>query len=321
MEPQVCKIKEYRIEAGAAKRKVTVALTGDWHISHIVGPRQQAFLRESLGKIQPDVILVQGDMVDSPAALKETRLQAQLVDTLSSCAKIAPTLAVLGNHDLVDPGKKVVGKRRQKTTFAHFLSERVLPEAEKAWREVCEEAGVRLLLDETIELTGIRFFGFYQDAKCSFKDGRWQDNLEEDRRKLKELRKAGKLAPKAGKINWFLAHAPMGKLMDEAELLEGFDVVSFGHTHGGCVPRGLDEIFDWLGYTGGLYGPFGKILPLRQMRGKEKLPGGGAMIINTGMVFAQECAPEFLQKLNWMKAAEVTSVCVVPGMGLGPITR
>ncbi|MBQ8996706.1 hypothetical protein IJ095_01600 [Candidatus Saccharibacteria bacterium] len=113
----------------------------------------------------------------------------------------------------------------------------------------------------------------------------------------------------------------MGKLMDEAELFEGFDVVSFGHTHGGCIPRGLDEIFDWLGYTGGLYGPFGKILPLRQMRGKEKLPGGGVMIINTGMVFAQECAPEFLQKLNWMKAAEVTSVCVVPGMGLGPITR
>jgi len=92
--------------------------------------------------------------------------------------------------------------------------------------------------------------------------------------------------------------------------LRKFDVFSFGHTHGGCVPVGADFVVDALGLHGGIVAPFLKWFPKRFMRGREILPNKASFIVNTGMVMTQNSAPKLLQYVNFLKAAEVTEVVV-----------
>lgn len=312
MEPKVLKIRRHEILAPVA-RPLTVALTGDWHISEIVSAKQRGMLQRAFRKIKPDLIVVLGDMVDSPKALSDERLREQLVKTLALCASFAPTVAVLGNHDVVAPGKKKIFKRRQRTTFEDFRKQRVLDGATEKFREVCAEAGVTLLIDEWFEFENLRLLGMYEDEKCFFVDGHWGENMAERERHLARLAKNGKLAPNEGKVNWLVNHAPLGDLA-YSELLKDFMVQSYGHTHGGSLMLGVDFLVDKFGSTGGVFGPFGKIFPRKQMRGAERLPNGGKLIVNTGMVFVHACEPKPLQYLNFTKAAEVTAISIRPKM-------
>lgn len=311
MEPKVLKIKRYEIPAPAGSRPLTVALTGDWHVSSIVSAKQCGMLRRAFRKIAPDLIIVLGDMVDSPKALEDPSLRAQLVETLQVCTSYAPTVGVLGNHDVVDPGHKRFLEKWPKMTLEEFRKKRVLPNAVEKFREVLSEAGAQLLADEWFEFENLRIFGLYEEEKCFFANGHWGENMAERERHLAELAQDGKLAPSEGKINWLVSHVPL-KDLAYSKYVSGFTVQTYGHTHGGALPLGLDDLADKLRLTGGLYGPFGKVLPRRQMRGAETLPNGSKLIINSGMILVHECTPKPLHYLNFAKAAEVTAISLCP---------
>lgn len=280
-----------------------MALTGDWHISRIVSDRQRQILERALREMRPDVIILQGDLFDTPDAFDDTGLVAKMKKSLKCCTKIAPTVMVLGNHDQIRPVHKPPVSRAD---YMDRLRKGVLQE----WRRLCEGCGVKLLTDEWFEVKGLRIFGMLQDPEAYYcgpnKKG---ENIVEMRRHIKELENEGILKFDPGKIYWFAAHAPINELYKMTEL-GGFRVFSFGHTHGGCVPIIVDLIVDVCGGHGGIVAPFMKWFPRRFMRGREALPGGANYIVNTGMVMTQDSAPRPLHYINCLKAAEVTEVII-----------
>jgi len=282
---------------------VKVALTGDWHVSRIVSDKQYRFLKDKLHKIKPDVIVLQGDLFDTPSALDDGKLVRALQKRMKLCAKIAPTVLVLGNHDQIAP------VHQPPLSYADYLT-RVRRGAVTEWRRICRETGVKLLDDKWLEVRGLCIFGFMQGPEIYYcKPGEKGENYPAMRKKLRELALEEVMKPKDGKVNWFAAHAPIGGLYRMRELGK-FDAFSFGHTHGGCVPVGVDWVVDALGGHGGIVAPFMKWFPSRYMRGCEVLKNGANYIVNTGMVMTQDSAPKILQYANFLKAAEVTEVIV-----------
>ncbi len=302
-EPVFCRTPKYEIKCPDIKSPMKIALTNDWHISRIVSDKQYRFLKNKLKKMRPDVIILQGDLFDAPKSFDETKLVASLKKSMKTCAKIAPTVMVLGNHDQVEPAYK------PPMSHAEYLSrarEGVIDE----WRQLCKDCNVKLLIDDWFEVKGLRIFGMLQDSEMYYcKPGKKGENISAMRKHIKELDRGGVLKFKRGKVHWLAAHAPINRLYTMPEL-SGFDVFSFGHTHGGCVPILADLIVDALGWHGGIVAPFLKWFPSRYMRGREILKNGASYIVNTGMVMTQDSAPKPLHYVNFLKSAEITEVVI-----------
>ncbi|MBQ6396505.1 metallophosphoesterase [Candidatus Saccharibacteria bacterium] len=300
-EPSTTRVRRVEIISEKKIKPKKILLTGDWHISPIVSEKQREILEKTIEREEPDLVLLQGDLIDNAELLRTEQFQNQLVETIRVCSKKATTVGVIGNHDQFERKKKIFGRESLVEYRARFDSG-----AEEILKKVIKEAGAKLLLDEWFEFEGINVFGFYQDVECCFYDRDKNRRFEKMSEKLKKLEQAGVLG-KAGEFNWFLAHAPIERLVFMSEL-EKFDVFSFGHTHGGCVPRGLDKVFDRLRLHGGIVEPHGGLFPKDFMRGVKILPDGRTVIINSGMVATQFSAPRATWYLNFLKAAEVTVV-------------
>lgn len=324
-EPAICKVREYHLahdtksaysDSNLAKNRrpsatkspanlspLTVALTGDWHISPMVFDRQAHFLRSRLVKIRPDVIILQGDILDTPDSLLDQTMVKKLKAELKICSSLAPTVMVLGNHDLYRPVHKHF------SSLEAFKSALVLEGAADKWAEICTETNVKLLCNEWFEYQNLRIFGFYQTPEMYYRPDGKGENFAKMRQKLTELKQSDLLIPQPDKINWFAAHAPLQDLANSS-LLKGFDVFSFGHMHGGATPLLLDDLFDAFNYHGGLYAPFGHWFPTTQARGCTILRSSAKLIVNSGMVLSQYSAPKILHPINFLKAAEITKVVV-----------
>lgn len=302
-EPFFCRTVKYHFVSSNDARKIRkIALVGDLHISPIVSEKQSEMIMRVLKLERPEVIIFQGDLVDSPDFLLNHDTKQRLARSIQNCTKIAPVIGVVGNHDQFRQSK---GRNRKHETITEF-KERFVPEAIEELRKVFKENDGRLLLDEWTRVAGIDFFGFYEDAECSFYGNGEKARLDAVRRKIAKLAKTGTFK-KSGVTNWFLGHAPIEELtlMDE---LKVFSVFSFGHTHGGCVPIGLDILLDTFGLTGGIISPVKRLFPIDWMRGKKELNNNQRVIINSGMVATHFSAPRPLQYLNCLKRAEITII-------------
>lgn len=309
-EPNVLKVRLHHVSLGRKVPSLKVMLTGDWHISPIVSGRQLEFLKQAIAEADPDVIILQGDIVDSPVELRRETSLKKLVAELKVCAAMAPTVMVLGSHDYITP-----------TVPARNMSDFALP----FWRKLCKRTGVQLLVNEWAKLPGISIFGAFQDENCVVGEGgdgqkRYQDSADEFLKCLDNIKKemsnglkdsGVKLARGDSgydrpndKIIWFAAHAPLlnAKVIKR---LEAFDVASFGHTHGGIVPIGLDELFARFNWHFGLISPTHRPFP-KHVRGVMPISDSTMMAINPGMVATHFCVPKPLQDMNFIKAAEVS---------------
>ncbi len=292
-EPNTLKIRAHKVQISRKISPTKVMVTGDWHISPIVSERQLNFIEEAISFIKPELIILQGDIIDSPIELQRETSLKKLKATLRACSKKAPTVLVLGSHDFITPTKPAV-----------IMKDSAIP----AWKKICKETNVELLMDEWYETNTIRIFGAFQDEKCMITDKlKFRDNPEQFLQQLKnyDFSKIAKKSPD-DKVNWFVSHAPYLKKQSQ-EYLKHFDIISFGHTHGGIVPKGLDELFCKLHIHRGLIAPNRTLFP-RRARGIFKLSENTAVLINSGMTGAQFCAPSFAQSLNFIKAAEVDQV-------------
>ena len=292
-EPTVLKIREHVVEFKREVPEISVMVTGDWHISPIVSSRQAEFLQEAVDVVKPDVIVLQGDIVDSPMELQRDTSLKKLIRELKICSKAAPTMMVLGSHDFITPSKPI---KIMKDSALDF------------WKKICKKCDVKLLINEPFEpIPGVVFYGMFQDERCIIgldKNGRY-DHYNRPEGFLECLDELS-IEPDPAKVNWFVAHAPLLS-KDAVSKLSDFDIASFGHTHGGIVPRGLDDLFERLGINHGLIYTDLKPFP-SFVRGVKIFNNGTLMLINPGMTGAQFCAPKFAQNLNFVKAAEVSVV-------------
>ncbi|MBQ6130142.1 metallophosphoesterase [Candidatus Saccharibacteria bacterium] len=281
-EPIFCRTARYTMESPAIERELKVALTGDWHVSPIISERQRQMLERVLTREKPDIVILQGDLIDEPKMLDSQKLRRQLIETVRTCTKVAPTIGVLGNHDIY---RSLKDRRKKRTETPEERERRRVPGMVEKMREALAEGGAKLLTDETFCLLGVEFYGFERQLP----------NTEKSEKKTTGLK-------------WFIGHAPF----QEPELREAmwreFDVASFGHTHGGCLPIGLDALYDKLGFHGGLVTPEGRPFPKDWTRGMQKFGNGKQAFFNAGMVATQFVAPKPTWYLNCLKRAEVTVI-------------
>ena len=296
-EPSTIKVRLHKIATKKKTKKITIFITGDWHVSPIVSDRQFTFLKNALKNTKPNIIMLQGDMVDSPEELKRDSSVKKLIAELKLCSQTAPTFLVLGAHDFIttrDPRK--------------VMKEFAIPK----WRQICKECNVKLLMDEWVELADMRIFGAFQDEKCSTHLNKKGELVHKDSPAEFEkfIEKFDFSVAKADKINWLMAHAPLftPKVLEKCS---AFDVMSFGHTHGGIVPRGMDEMFEKLHLHSGIISTNTTLFP-RKVRGVWQEMNGTTIVINPGMTGAQFCAPRVWQEMNFVKAAEISLVEIIP---------
>lgn len=292
-EPTVLKVRDFYVKTEKKTPEITIMVTGDWHISPIISSRQADFLSEAVKKVKPDVIILQGDMVDSPAELKRETSLKKLIFELKICSDAAPTMLVLGGHDYMMPTDPVKVLKKSSVQL---------------WQKICKKCNVKLLMNESYEPTpGVVFYGMFQDERCTVKlDKNGQKTHDGSAEGFLEQLNEADFRLDTKKFNWFVSHAPL--LSREAiSVLSEFDMLSFGHTHGGIVPRGMDEALERLGLNFGLISPLKELLP-PLARGIKPVGESSLVLINPGMTGAQFCAPKPLQQLNFIKAAEVTAV-------------
>ena len=307
-ESSVVKVKTYKVSPRHSSANLTIVSTGDWHISPLITSLQSEILQDKLPLIRPDVIILQGDLMDSPDYLESSQLVDVLLRQLKICSKIAPTVMVLGNHDFIRPTHK-------KDPSFEIFQTRIPKGIIETWRQICREAKVKLLLDEWFEVKKLRIFGFFESSRVYFRDdGEKGENLSEIKRRLLELNSEGLLARSVFERHpdsafLFASHSPVGNLVELPELRR-FDFLTFGHMHGGVVPLLMDDLFDAVGYHGGLYAPFNRFFPKTQARGLETLLDGRKLLVNSGLVLGQASAPKFFQNLNFLKAAELSVLSI-----------
>ncbi len=303
--PLVLKTPHHTIHSGKITSTTKIALLADLHLNPDIAKHQLNFIKTAFKKEKPDLIIIHGDLFDTPLSLNDEKCVKCLTKTLKYCSSTATALTTIGNHD------QILHTRHHPTTHEEFL--KFVPPIEetlKKYQSICKEAGVKLLLDEWSTFNGINFFSFFEPYDCYYLSSKKGENPAKISAKLKST-KTLKNPPDSQSFTWFFSHAPFETLFKQPEL-KNFDILSFGHTHGGAVPLLIDDIFDKVGYHGGFVAPYGKLFPARKMRGREVSSSNQNIIINSGMVLTQ--SPNFkpFQYLTPLKAAEITFVSLYP---------
>ncbi len=115
-------------QAGGLKQ-LRIAAASDLHLGNIVGKRHLQKLVRKINAMQPDVILLPGDVLDDSI---EPFLRNNLGDTMKQLKAKHGVYAILGNHEYY--GRSI-----------------------ETYTQVMHKIGIKVLQDETVELAG----GYY----------------------------------------------------------------------------------------------------------------------------------------------------------------
>ena len=188
--------RSYQVQSDKIQNQITIAVIADLH-SQYFGDEQEQIIRR-LEKAKPDIILMPGDMANSPYSVDA------MTCLITQAVKIAPCYYVTGNHEIWSS------------------------EADKIC-DIISSLGVTVLRGEeqTLNVNGntIEIFGiddpdadYYDDDYLNYTwpqrlDGLWTDNTQNNFRIL-------------------MSHRP--ERADYYNLYE-YDLIVAGHSHGGLV--------------------------------------------------------------------------------------
>ena len=209
-----------------------IAVISDLHFGRILKDDKLEALANFLKKLQPDYILLPGDLIDHADMVDERQEAERLLNYLERVAKIAPLIISYGNHDFYRQGKKGWTEDRSESFFA----------------DVASLKNVHLLDNSVYSDKNIYAFGLTQDFDYyNYTDSGLVHPGEERKdlmlKKLKSL-DANLLRNLPKKpLKFALIHSPVYLHDDEVlkELAE-FDYFISGHMHNGVVPPVLDGL-------------------------------------------------------------------------------
>lgn len=197
VEPYQLTIRKQAVEMGKLQQEIQVALISDTHLRPLKAGWFLERTAQKLQKEKPDLIFLTGDF------LFHDRIEKFIPDfaAFKKFVEIAPTYAVLGNHDYG------IADIEQNLTYT---------DQHQKITGLLEKAGVKVLVDENttvnIKGTDVSLVGF---------DEFWH--------KGKKLAQATtNLKPAALTIG--ISHNPDAAYLPESQ---NFDMILSGHTHGG----------------------------------------------------------------------------------------
>lgn len=200
LEPSLVKTRTQEIDSAKINEEIKIVLVSDWHLRPGKGAGFVKDTAEKISYLRPDVILMAGDYLffDDFKRFKDD------LAALGQLTKIAPTFAVLGNHDYG------IGDPEQSFLF---------PDHHQQITQLFEENGIRVLRDEKekIKIKGVEI---------------WLAGFDEFWRPQKKPWSALKELADAPLFKIGLSHNPDAAFTPEAKVL---DILLSGHTHGGQI--------------------------------------------------------------------------------------
>ena len=197
--PYQIRVHQQNINTGKLTNEIKIALMSDTHFRPLKRAAFMEKVAEHLEQIKPNLILFAGDFLFYNNAEK----YRQDFDTFKKISAIAPTYAVLGNHDYG------IGNKSRSMRYK---------DDSKKIKKYLEENGVRVLIDESVklEISGQKFWliGF---------DEFWK----EEKNPAQAIANINDTLLKIG-----LSHNPDTSYLPEAKII---DLMLSAHTHGGQI--------------------------------------------------------------------------------------
>ena len=252
----------YRFYHKSARRTLIFFLISDIHFSNKVSSEKLYAITKQAQQLEPNYILIPGDLIDSLDAIDDKNEFDRLTNWLMQLGEIAPTFICLGNHDFY----------RKNPAYNNILSKehRWLSEKNQHFINTVDKIdNVKLLDNQSYKDHNVYIFGFTQspayfrfdqDKRCSstiFRPG--SEKLDVMLSDLENIdQKLISKLPKH-KIKIALIHSPVFLTNPKiaAKLCE-FDFLISGHMHNGVVPPIINDF--WRSDRG-LIAPGKKLFP------------------------------------------------------------
>lgn len=260
------------------KNDIKILSIGDIHLSKNVELESIDKILKVIEMNKPNYIFILGDTVDTTDELSSYKKRLlELEVLLNNCNNFAPTIIILGNHD-IDYDKE------NGETKVHDMWEKynyLLP-------------NIHLLNDSTYLDDNLFIGGYTQKGEVyNVKN----TDCEDDVSFYKDLSQRNELIKNipSDKCKIFLTHSPESiKSFINQELLKEYDLIYTAHYHDGVVPTFLEGLFP---RNSGLLTPKRKKFP-SEARGIIRLDTGSYLIYNGGWTKIPATAKDFMQKFD-----------------------
>ncbi len=249
----ILSVTEYEVCSDKIAGDVNVVFISDLH-NHSFG-RDNSVLVKKIRKLQPDLILLAGDILDSDASDAHVPLELT-----SQLANIAPVYYSMGNQE-----ESYMDMRENNTLIADL---------ESAGATVLDKEYVRIEANDTsIVIGGIYDYAFGQDGYGHMD----KSQMPEDTLEFLESFQA------ESSFKIMMAHRPDSFLFSDAKDTWDIDLVVSGHLHGGHVI---------IPFVGGLYGGDFGWFP-KYDYGEYHFSAVRTMIITRGLGSGHQRLPRF----------------------------
>lgn len=198
-------------------------------------------LAQKAEQLQPQLITISGDLVDSLSSIDDHSEAKRLEAWLKRLGKVAPVVLCLGNHDFYRKSEEFRSAFSKKRGFN-------IDSPDPLIKLVNNIENVHLLNDEAFENHDFYVYSLTLPPEYYSYDGN-ADSAEEDTNVL--INKLDDIPTKLPKHKTKIAliHSPAHLTDERAKpILNNFDFVLAGHMHNGIVPPLLNEV--WRGHRG-----------------------------------------------------------------------
>lgn len=274
------KVKKYKLYSNKIKKKFKILLIGDIHLWDDYNKILINNMIEKAKVLNPDIILICGDLIDEFRYLKKFENEKYLLQVLNKLSNISDVFIVLGSHDFMNQKKLKTG---------NISSESIL-----YWHKMIKNNNnlkIHLLDNEIYETSNYRIIGYNQSRNYYIKQENGDVLIKEMNENFNDL--------KEDKYTILMCHSPLKineKTLEQIKIINSVDLILSGHMHDGL----LFPFFKKLPTTIGLVSPEKKLFPANTRGRKELIINNKkiVLIITGGIMKFSSTAPKFLQKLN-----------------------
>lgn len=222
----------YKIYNKNLLKDLKIVIISDLHFSKLVTDKKLDLITSKIKKINPDYILIPGDIINSLDEIDDTFEYNRLLSWINN---LGTTILSIGGHDFYkknnsnwkyqDPDKLIKGINSLKK--AHILNNTKYE-------------------DEFIFITGytqsIEYYNYPNNSPTILHP--IKENKDIMNKELKNLKKEIGTIPK-NKLSILLAHSPVYLLdKDIQKEIKDYNYYISGHMHNGCVPPILYELWN-----------------------------------------------------------------------------
>lgn len=208
-------VEDYTVTLGQEGKELKAVVIGDLH-DHEFGEENQE-LAEKISEIEPDLILMDGDMLNSDS--ESARVPVTLIQKLKD---VAPIYYALGNHE---------------EDYIARGNEELIQELTDAGAVVLDQEYVDLEAGGVeIRLSGLYAYAFGTDPKSGYNEA--DDAPADVREFLEEFQDTDR-------VKIMMSHRPDSFVFGDTSQVWDVDLVVSAHDHGGQVV---------VPFLGGLYG-------------------------------------------------------------------